>query len=111
MSNEITDWVAWFVKVIIDAQLQAKELLEFTIKKTKFFDKYKSELNQRQLKALRKMWEAPGGFKGGMTANKYISITKASKATATRDLQLLVVLGVILIMGAGRSTHYVLKMI
>ncbi|HRE31632.1 MAG TPA: hypothetical protein PLD88_06610 [Candidatus Berkiella sp.] len=30
------------------------------------------------------------GFEGGMSAKKYISITNTSKATATRDLQHLV---------------------
>lgn len=31
--------------------------------------------------------EGPDGFEGGMNARKYISITKTSKATATRDMQ------------------------
>ena len=31
--------------------------------------------------------EGPKGFEGGMNARKYTGITKASKATATRDLQ------------------------
>ena len=48
-------------------------------------------------------------FEGGMTANKYISITKTSKATATRDLQILADLKVLLTKGGGRSTHYLLN--
>jgi Fic family protein len=51
----------------------------------------------------------PEGFEGGMTANKYTSITKASKATATRDLQLLAELGVFVTEGGGRSTRYMLN--
>ena len=110
LSNEITGWIKYFVNTLLTAQLQAKELIAFTLKKTKFFDQFKEELNARQLKAMRRMLEEPGGFKGGMTANKYISITKTSKATATRDLQLLVNLGVLVVAGGGRSTHYHLKM-
>ena len=49
------------------------------------------------------------GFEGGMTAKKYISITKASKATATRDLQMLADLSVLLVGGGGRNTHYTLN--
>jgi Fic family protein len=39
---------------------------------------------------------------GGMTAKKYIGISKTSKATATRDLQLHV-MGIFVQEGAGRS--------
>lgn len=47
-------------------------------------------MNDRHMKVIRKMLDAgPSGSEGGMTAKKYITITKASKATATRDLQLL----------------------
>jgi Fic family protein len=46
-----------------------------------------------------------------MTAQKYISITKTSKATATRDLQQLIEQGALLNSEVGgRSTHYLLNM-
>ena len=48
----------------------------------------------------------PKGFEGGMNAAKYISINKTSKATATRDLQSLVSLGILTPKSGGRSTHY-----
>jgi len=52
-----------------------------------------SELNGRQLKALSRMLAAePSGFKGGMTNRKYVNLTKASPATAQRDLAGLVVM-------------------
>ncbi len=106
-SNDITPWVRYFVQVIVDAQAQAKALIDFTLKKTKFFATFSHRLNERQLKAVRKMMDAgPAGFQGGMTAGKYIAITKASKATATRDLQALTDLGIFIIAGAGRNTHY-----
>ena len=49
------------------------------------------------------------GFEGGMSAKKYISITKTSKATATRDLQDLVDKNVLTTEGAGRSVRYELN--
>lgn len=109
-SNEVTDWMKYFVKTTLQAQLEAKRIIGLCLKKTKFFDLFKNKLNGRQLKVINKMLEAePNGFEGGMTAKKYISITKASKATATRDLQLLAELGVFIPQGGGRSTHYSLN--
>lgn len=108
-NNEITAWMKYFINAIFTAQLQAKKLVEFTIKKAKFFDQFKSSLNDRQLKVIKKMLAvAPKEFEGGMTATKYTSITKASKATATRDLQQLAESGVFQISGGGRSTRYLL---
>ena len=46
------------------------------------------------------------GFEGSMSPKKYMSITKTSKATATRDLQLLAEVGAMLVEGGGRSTRY-----
>ena len=45
-------------------------------------------------------------FVGGMTAKKYMSITKTSKATATRDLQYLQEHGIVEQIGLGRSVRY-----
>ena len=106
-SNEITGWVNYFVQTVVDAQIETKELLDFTLKKTRFFDKLKGKFNDRQLKAINKMLESgPKNFQGGMTAKKYMSITKTSKATTTRDLQNLVETGALIVQGGGRSTVY-----
>lgn len=106
-SLDITDWVNYFAQIVLDAQKDAKELIQFTLKKAKFFDKYDKQLNERQLKAILRMLEnGNAGFEGGMTAKKYISITKTSKATATRDLQELHLWGVFAQEGAGRSVRY-----
>jgi len=105
-SNEISDWVYYFVNIIHKAQVQAKETITHTIKKTKFFDRYKEQLNARQLKVVERMLRETGEFKGGMTAKKYSSISKSSKATTTRDLQQLVEIGIFESFGGGRSTYY-----
>ena len=110
-SNEITPWVAWFVHVALEAQIQAEEQIDFTLKKTRLFDRFRDQLNARQLKIVRRMLdEGPKGFQGGMSAKKYMSITGTSKATATRDLQDLADKGVFATNGGGRSTHYKVKL-
>lgn len=108
-SNEITPWMAYFIRTTLDAQIEAENQIEFTLKKTKFFDRFKDQLNERQNVVIRRMLEeGPNGFEGGMNARKYIGITKTSKATATRDMQELLETGAFILAGkaGGRSTSY-----
>lgn len=48
----------------------------------------------------------PEGFVGGMTNRKYTNLTKASPATAQRDLADLVAKGSLVLVGGGRAAHY-----
>ena len=110
-SNEITAWVTWFVQTALEAQTQAEEQIDFTLKKTRLFDRFRDQLNERQLQILRRMLEeGPKSFEGGMSAKKYMSITGASKATATRDLQELADQGIFIATGGGRSTSYQIQL-
>jgi len=110
-SNEVSSWIQYFIEMALVAQEDAEQQVEFILRKTKFFDRFKDDLNERQLKVVKRMLdEGPDGFEGGMNARKYISITKTSKATATRDLQRLVDLGVLKPIGGGRSTSYFLNL-
>ena len=112
-TNDITEWIRYFLETLLDAQSRAESLILFTLKKAAFFDRFGALLNERQLKVVvRMMEEGPRGFEGGMNTRKYIGITKASKATATRDLQHLLEMGVFMRHGAagGRSTAYVLTL-
>jgi len=108
-SNEITSWIAYFVKTALAAQREAETQIEFTLKKTKFFDRFNGQLNDRQHTVIKRMLEeGTKGFEGGMNAKKYIGITKTSKATATRDMQQLLEIGAFVLSGkaGGRSTSY-----
>ena len=112
-SNEVTPWIEYFVKISLDAQIEAETQIEFTLKKTRFFDRFKDQLNERQLTVVKRMLEeGPKGFEGGMNARKYISITKTSKATATRDMQQLLEMNAFALAGkaGGRSTSYQLNL-
>lgn len=108
-SNEITDWLHYFVETILAAQAQTEKLIDFTLQKAKFFDRNRDRFNERQLKVINRMLdEGPEGFEGGMNAGKYVRIAKTSKATATRDLQYLMEIGAFKRLGeaGGRSTRY-----
>ncbi|GAP72033.1 Fic family protein [Candidatus Symbiothrix dinenymphae] len=107
---EIDSWLLYFSELLIEAQQNAIDILEFSVKKTHFFDKFNPQLNERQTKVINKMLDAgKDGFEGGMTAKKYISIAKTTKATATRDLQELAELNILTQNLAGRSTNYLLN--
>lgn len=65
--------------------------MDFYVAKTKFYDRLRDRLNERQPKVAARMFkEGSDGFKGGLSAENYITITGTSRATATRDLQDLV---------------------
>jgi Fic family protein len=108
--NEITEWMKYFVQTTLMAQKLTKETITFILNKAAFIDQFREQLNARQFKIISKMAEQLNSFKDGMTAKKYIAITKSSKATATRDLQELLELGAIIVEGGGRSTHYYLNL-
>ncbi len=111
-SNEITAWVGYFVKTILEAELSAERLIEFTLGKAKFFDRFKPVMNERQQKVISRMLrEGPEGFKGGINAAKYMRIARCSKATATRDLTDLSQKVILRMLTAGgRSTSYLLAL-
>lgn len=109
-SNEITDWLLYFFKTVLEAIDYSMIWIEFILNKTKWFDAFRNLLNERQHKVMNRMFEeGPLGFKGGMSAKKYMSITGTSKATATRDLKDLETKGAITQKNAGRNTCYELR--
>ncbi|NGX39375.1 MAG: Adenosine monophosphate-protein transferase SoFic [Chlamydiae bacterium] len=104
---EVQDWVEYFAKVILQAQEESMTLLYFLIKKSKMMTALSGQLNSRQEKILLKMFAVgPKGFKGGLSAENYIAITSASRATATRDLTNLVQKGALVKTGELRHTRY-----
>ena len=108
--NEITPWLMWFAGVAIEAQRRTIALVEFLIDKTKLLDRLRGQLNARQEKALQRMFrEGPEGFRGGLSAGKYTTITGASPATTTRDLADLVAKGALVREGERRYTRYSLS--
>jgi Fic family protein len=107
---DISEWISYFAEVIVQAQAEGLQSVKFSFYKMAFFDRYSPELNERERKAINKMFAAGvAGFEGGMTAKKYSSITRASKTTATRDLQHLVQIHALVTQGKGRNVHYQLS--
>jgi Fic family protein len=105
--NEITEWIKYFCKTVLMAQEQAETQITFTLKKVRFFDHFDKVLNERQVRVLGRMLEdGLYSFEGGMSTKKYISITRTSKPTATRDIQDLVEREIFIPLGEGRARRY-----
>ena len=109
-SLDITAWLHFFINIILTAQQDAIDTVEYSIRKKKFWAQHKDHLNDRQAKVIRRITrDGPDSFEGGLNARKYMAIAKTSKATATRDLQELVSKQIVVPIGGGRSRGYRLK--
>jgi Fic family protein len=105
----VNDWVLWFSESVLEAQEKSLATVNFLLSKAALFKRLNGELNKRQEKALLRMFkEGPQGFKGGLSAENYMKITKASRPTATRDLSDLVKKKALKREGELRHTRYYL---
>ncbi|MDF0677119.1 MAG: Fic family protein [Nitrospira sp.] len=109
---DITDWLIYFTRTVLEAQQYTQRLIDFLIAKTRLYDRLRGTLNERQDKVLARMFrEGLDGFKGGLSAENYLKITHTSRATATRDLQSLVELGALRKTGELKHTRYWLSIL
>jgi Fic family protein len=108
---DVTPWLVWFAETILTAQKATLARVAFFIAKAQFYDMHRVRMNDRQAKAVERMFrEGLAGFTGGLSAENYIAITAASRATATRDLQDLVAIGALTRTGTLRHTRYWLNL-
>jgi len=107
---EITNWLKYFSETFLEAQNYTRQLIDFLIAKNKLYQLHQENLNERQKKVLERMFrEGINGFEGGLNTEKYLAITKTSRATATRDLQDLLEMKILKKTGEGRWTRYFLN--
>jgi Fic family protein len=108
---EITDWMIFFAKTVLEAQATTIKRVDFYVAKAKFYQRFRGAFNTRQDKVIARMFQQGiDGFKGGLSAENYITIAKISRATATRDLQDLVEKGTLTRSGELRHTRYFLNL-
>lgn len=107
---DVTGWLVWFSQTVLTAQQTTLGRVAFYIAKAHFHDRFRGAFNPRQEKVIARLFEAgPDGFIGGLSADNYLAITKASRATATRDLHDLVDKGALSRSGRLRFTRYALN--
>jgi Fic family protein len=110
-SLEVTEWLAWFLDMLLCAVGQAQHTLDAVLIKTRFWQRWAAPgaapLNERQAKLLNRLLD---GFEGKLTSSKWAAIAKCSPDTALRDITDLLARGVLRKSDAGgRSTSYELN--
>jgi len=103
----IDSWLLFFSQSVVDATIYSQQLIRFIVEKTRLFDRLRGQINQRQERALKRMFDMGiEGFKGGLSADKYMKVTSAIRRTASRDLSKLVLLGALTKTGENKGTRY-----
>ena len=110
-SLDITEWILYFGQTILDSQEDTLKLIDFLIEKAKFFDRFTSLMNARQLKVVKRLFDTGHqGFDGGLSADNYTKIAKTSASTATRDLKDMVDKKIFIKTGELKSSRYWLRL-
>jgi len=106
---DITAWLLWFLGCYSRGIETSEKVMATALDKAAFWYRHAQvQLSVRQRKVINKLLDAEKGeFVGGLTNRKYASMAKVSRATATRELQYLLDVGVIKRNpGKGRSVSY-----
>jgi len=106
----ITEWISWFLKCLINALKSTDTILKKVLFKAEFWNNHsKTIINERQKKLLNMLL---GEFNGKLTSSKWAKIAKCSKDTAIRDINDLINKDILQKEQAGgRSTSYELKLL
>ena len=107
--GDITEWILWFLGCFSRSIKRSENLLAAVLDKAAFWKMHaQASLSDRQRKIINRMLDfGRGGFEGGMTTRKYVSLANVSRATAFRELNQLLELGIIKQNpGGGRSASY-----
>jgi Fic family protein len=109
---DITDWLEWFLQTLLRSLQQAIARIESVLAKSRFWQAHReSGLSAEQAKVLNRLLDGgERGFEGGISAAQYQTVSKVSKATATRHLTDLLERGYLKrLPGGGRNTRYQIK--
>lgn len=102
---DITPWMDWFLGCLGRAFENAEIVLAAVLTKAQFWEQHRAvTLNGRQRMMLNRLID---GFEGKLTSSKWAKIAKCSPDTALRDIEGLIVEGILRKDAAGgRSTSY-----
>jgi Fic family protein len=102
---DITNWLEWFLDCLDRAFDGTETIIGNVLQKAEFWKRHAANaLNQRQRLVLNRLLD---DFEGKLTSSKWAKIAKVSQATAARDIDELIVLGILRKDAAGgRSTSY-----
>ncbi len=108
-SVDLTPWLIWFFECYQRAIQRSDKIIGKVLAKADFWNEHaQAELNERQIKVLNRIMDTgPDDFDGGLTTRKYVSMTKASRATAFREISDMLDKKLLRqLPGKGRNAHY-----
>jgi len=102
---DITEWMQWFLGCLGRAIDDAQNTLSAVLVKARFWERLHGfSFNQRQRLLLNRLLD---GLEGKLTTSKYAKLAKCSPDTALRDIEALILQGVLVRNPeGGRSTSY-----
>jgi len=101
-SLDWTNWAAFFIPLLTELLTGFVAAMRFAAAKRSYLEKYEGGFSERAKKVILRMFEdGEAGVRAGLSAAKWMRMTKVSKPTATRDLEELAKAGAILSEGVG----------
>ena len=110
-SCDVTEWVVWFLGCFGRAIQHSDGLQNGVFSKAEFWRTHaQDKLTERQKQVINRLLDAgPDRFEGGLTTQKFASMTHCSRVTAYRELDQLYEMGILRRLGQGRAVRYELK--
>jgi Fic family protein len=110
-SCDVTGWLVWFLGCFARAIKHSDDMLNGIFSKAEFWRTHaQDKLTDRQKKVINRLLDAgPDGFEGGLTTQKFASMTHCSRVTAYRELDQLHASGILERIGQGRAVRYELR--
>jgi Fic family protein len=107
-SMDVTPWLLWFLETLGRAIEQAHQTFDAVLVKAHFWQRLAGQpLNERQSKMLNRLLD---GLEGKLTSSKWATMAKCSPDSALRDINELVVRGILKKSeSGGRSQSYELR--
>jgi len=106
-SLDWTDWAKFFIPVLSETLSGFLSAARFISAKGAYLSMYEGRISERAKAVILRMFrDGPAGVAAGLSAAKWMRMTKVSKPTATRDLAELAKTGAILAEGNGAQTRY-----
>jgi Fic family protein len=102
---DITQWMLWFYETLLASLASSETRVNAVLKRVTFWQDIEAvSLNERQRKVLKLLL---GDFEGKLTTSKWAKLCKTSQDTALRDINDLVLKGILTQEPqGGRSTAY-----
>jgi Uncharacterized conserved protein len=108
-TNEITEYLEWFLGCFERALLSSEKNLEIILDKSRFWNKHKfTSINDRQRFVINYLYDNYDKGIGFLRTSTYAKLTECSTDTALRDLQDLVSKQMLMQEDTGKKTNYLI---